>query len=59
MADRTAETVSKKPDLEDLVKRNFTDNPKFSFLKPNDPYRPYYEYKLKLATLNNKGRILE
>jgi hypothetical protein len=48
LVDKTAKTVAQRgPELEELVKKNFIDNPKFSFLKYNDPYRPYFDQKVQ------------
>lgn len=48
LVDKTARTVAQRgPELEELVKKNFIDNPKFSFLKYNDPYRPYFDQKVQ------------
>jgi hypothetical protein len=48
LVDKTARTVAQRGhELEELVKKNFIDNPKFSFLKYNDPYRPYFDQKVQ------------
>eukprot|EP01016_Furgasonia_blochmanni_P005765 TRINITY_DN12269_c0_g1_i15.p1 TRINITY_DN12269_c0_g1~~TRINITY_DN12269_c0_g1_i15.p1 ORF type:complete len:755 (+),score=132.50 TRINITY_DN12269_c0_g1_i15:33-2297(+) len=46
-ADKTAEFVAKNgSSFEELVMKSEANNPRFSFLKPNDPYRAYYEHKV-------------
>jgi len=53
LIDKTAKSVAQKgPELEELVKKNFADNPKFSFLDFGDPYRPYYDQKVEEYKLN-------
>ena len=48
LADKTAKLFAERgPEIEELVKTNLTDDPKFSFLKYNDPYRPYFDQKVK------------
>jgi splicing factor 3A subunit 1 len=47
IADKTAEYVAKNGSgFEEIVKSSEASNPKFSFLKTNDPYRAYYEQKV-------------
>ena len=47
IADKTAEYVAKNGSaFEEIVQRSEANNPKFSFLKPNDPYRAYFEQKV-------------
>jgi len=42
--DKTAEFVAKNgASFEELVMKSEVNNPKFSFLKKDDPYRAYYE----------------
>ena len=56
LADKCAEKVAKNPLLEDLVKRNFENNPKFSFLKGKDPFRPYFDFRVQeLVMKYSKG----
>lgn len=48
LVDKTAKSIAQRgPELEELVKKNFIDNPQFSFLKYNDPYRPYFDQKVQ------------
>lgn len=45
--DKTAESVAQMgSSFEELVIRSEGHTPKFSFLKPDDPYRPYYDQKV-------------
>jgi len=47
IADKTAEYVAKNGSaFEEIVMKSESNNPKFSFLKPNDPYRAYYDQKV-------------
>jgi hypothetical protein len=57
--DKAAELVGKfGSNIEGLMKNEEISLPKFSFLKPNDPYRPYYDYRVsKVAkNINNKEK---
>ena len=48
LADRTAKLFAERgKEIEDLVNTNLKDDPKFSFLKFNDPYRPYFDQMVK------------
>lgn len=48
LVDKTARSIAQRgSELEELVKKNFIDNPQFSFLKYNDPYRPYFDQKVQ------------
>lgn len=45
--EKTAQFVARSgPKFEQRVAAREKDNPKFSFLQPDDPYRPFYERKL-------------
>jgi len=47
IADKTAEYVAKNGSaFEQIVAQSESNNPKFSFMKPNDPYRAYFEQKV-------------
>lgn len=47
IADKTAEYVAKNGSaFEEIVAKSEANNPKFSFMKPNDPYRAYFEQKV-------------
>ena len=47
IADKTAEYVAKNGStFEDLVLKTEYSNPKFCFLKHEDPYRAYYDFKI-------------
>ncbi|TPX35543.1 hypothetical protein SmJEL517_g02062 [Synchytrium microbalum] len=48
IADKAAEYFAKNgPSFEERIRENEKHNPKFSFLNPNDPYRAYYEHKIR------------
>lgn len=54
--DKAAELVGKYgSNIEGLMKNEDRNLPKFTFLKPNDPYRPYYDYKVAQAAQNLSG----
>eukprot|EP01017_Pseudomicrothorax_dubius_P004815 TRINITY_DN1106_c0_g1_i4.p1 TRINITY_DN1106_c0_g1~~TRINITY_DN1106_c0_g1_i4.p1 ORF type:complete len:617 (+),score=193.87 TRINITY_DN1106_c0_g1_i4:258-2108(+) len=47
IADRTAEFVAKNGStFEEVLMKEEASNPKFSFLKQGDPYRPYFDSKV-------------
>ena len=48
IVDKTAAFVGKRDaaELEATIRAREADNPKFCFLRPNDPYHPYYRQKL-------------
>jgi len=46
LVDNTANIVAKDSILEEVVKQKFQDNPSFSFLSYNDPYRQYFDWKV-------------
>lgn len=51
--DKAAELVGKYgSNIEGLMKSEDKNLPKFSFLKPNDPYRPYYDYRVSQVAKN-------
>lgn len=51
--DKAAELVGKYgSNIEGLMKNEEKNLPKFSFLKPGDPYRPYYDYKVSHVAKN-------
>ena len=57
--DKAAELVGKfGSNIEGLMKNEEISLPKFSFLKPNDPYRPYYDYRVSQVAknINNKEK---
>ncbi|TPX39254.1 hypothetical protein SeMB42_g06392 [Synchytrium endobioticum] len=48
IADKAAEYFAKNgPGFEDRIREHEKHNPKFSFLNSNDPYRAYYEHKIR------------
>ncbi|PVZ98431.1 hypothetical protein BB558_005567 [Smittium angustum] len=52
IVDKTAEYVSQSgPVLEQRVRETESNNPKFSFLNPNDPYNSYYLHQLEQCRL--------
>jgi len=54
--DKAAELVGKYgSNIEGLMKNEDKNLPKFTFLKPNDPYRPYYDYKVAQVAKNLSG----
>ena len=54
--DKAAELVGKfGSNIEGLMKNEDKNLPKFTFLKPNDPYRPYYDYKVAQVAKNLSG----
>ena len=57
--DKAAELVGKYgSNIEGLMKNEDKNLPKFTFLKPNDPYRPYYDYKVAQVAKNLLGNKL-
>ena len=51
--DKAAELVGKYgSNIEGLMRNEDRNLPKFTFLKPNDPYRPYYDYKVAQVAKN-------
>lgn len=47
LADKAAEYVAKNGSVfEDQLLQKELNNPKFCFLKRDDPYRAYYEHKI-------------
>ncbi|KAJ3065066.1 hypothetical protein HK102_008036, partial [Quaeritorhiza haematococci] len=48
IVEKTASFVARNgPQFEERIRENEKHNPKFCFLNPNDPYRAYYEHKIK------------
>ena len=46
--DKTATFVARNgPQFEDKIKENEQHNPKFNFLNKADPYRAYYDYRIR------------
>jgi splicing factor 3A subunit 1 len=46
--DKTAHFVARNgPSFEERIKENEKMNNKFAFLNQNDPYRPYYDKRVK------------
>ena len=46
--DKTASFVARNgPQFEERIKENEKNNSKFGFLNANDPYRGYYDFKVK------------
>ncbi len=57
--DKAAELVGKfGSNIEGLMKNENNNLPKLTFLKPNDPYRPYYDYKVAQVAKNLSGNKL-
>ncbi len=50
IVDKTAAFVGRNgPAFEERVREKEHANPKFSFLQPQDPYRPYYDLRVREA----------
>ncbi|KAG9509879.1 DNA mismatch repair protein Msh6, partial [Fragariocoptes setiger] len=48
VVDKTAGFIAKNgPEFESRVRQDQRDNPKFNFLRPNDPYHTYFLHKLR------------
>lgn len=48
IVDKTANYVARSgPQFEERIRENEKHNPKFCFMNPTDPYRAYYDYKIK------------
>ncbi|KAJ3188838.1 splicing factor 3a, subunit 1 [Gaertneriomyces sp. JEL0708] len=57
IVDKTANFVARNGgQFEDRIRENEKHNPKFCFLNPSDPYRPYYDWKVTQA---KEGTITE
>ena len=59
--DKTASLIAKKSYTEEQMRKSFESNEKFSFLKENDPYRAYFDMKIKELSQseNNKKQTDE
>ncbi|TPX70010.1 hypothetical protein SpCBS45565_g02112 [Spizellomyces sp. 'palustris'] len=57
IVDKTANFVARNgPQFEERIRENEKHNPKFCFLNPTDPYRAYYDWKVKDA---KEGKAIE
>ncbi|RKO92725.1 Pre-mRNA splicing factor PRP21 like protein-domain-containing protein, partial [Blyttiomyces helicus] len=56
IADKTAQWIVKNgPLFEERIREKEQHNPKFCFLNKNDPYRAYYDYKIKEEAKEAQG----